>query len=640
MADRKCDIVIQTVAKWRDSQVDAECLRWNPTQQLIEKWTGTAWEAINAADLSRIADVQKTADEALTVANSANERAQDILDAMYIAQQDTILGAELAANEDFTVPTYTVGTDALLVTINGVHAFGGTDSTKFAYTEVGDSSTLSTTIRFFDSYPQGSFIRVRVYHFFNSTVTKADGTVLTVQEQKIAADQVLDAALQCSKDKDAAAASAAASASSATSSADSATASSGSATASANSAVAAKTSETNAKNSETASKTSETNAKNSETAAKTSETNAKNSETASKASETNAKNSETNAKTSETNAKGSETAAKTSETNAKTSETNAKNSEINAKTSETNSLSSANLSQAWAESSTDPTPSDGVTNKSSKTWASESESSATDSASSATASANSAAAAKVSETNAKTSETNAKTSETNAKGSETAAANSAASAATFDQTAYARIVFNSDTERMNAWNNQGFPGTILDFYGSVDANGHPVPCYYDTATSAWIAYGFSLDKWQVCDGTHGTPNLVGKVVVGASTDSANTYKKDASGGAATVTPTITVNNGTQDSSCQAATLSEGQNGYHNHLLYEGYGEGSAGVDALRYQYWASSDLAWKSHLIQPSGSSWNHNHGITNPAHGHTASSSAIDNRMPFVSQYKILRVS
>jgi microcystin-dependent protein len=33
---------------------------------------------------------------------------------------------------------------------------------------------------------------------------------------------------------------------------------------------------------------------------------------------------------------------------------------------------------------------------------------------------------------------------------------------------------------------------------------------------------------------------------------------------------------------------------HSHAIRSGYGEGSAGSDAYRYQYWASSNLGWKT----------------------------------------------
>lgn len=42
-ADRKCDMVLATTARWRDTQIDAEALRWNPARQTFERWDGAAW---------------------------------------------------------------------------------------------------------------------------------------------------------------------------------------------------------------------------------------------------------------------------------------------------------------------------------------------------------------------------------------------------------------------------------------------------------------------------------------------------------------------------------------------------------------------------------------------------------------------
>ena len=43
MADRKCDMVLATTARWRDTQIDAEALRWNTARQTFERWDGAAW---------------------------------------------------------------------------------------------------------------------------------------------------------------------------------------------------------------------------------------------------------------------------------------------------------------------------------------------------------------------------------------------------------------------------------------------------------------------------------------------------------------------------------------------------------------------------------------------------------------------
>lgn len=36
-------MVLATTARWRDTQIDAEALRWNPARQTFERWDGAAW---------------------------------------------------------------------------------------------------------------------------------------------------------------------------------------------------------------------------------------------------------------------------------------------------------------------------------------------------------------------------------------------------------------------------------------------------------------------------------------------------------------------------------------------------------------------------------------------------------------------
>lgn len=47
MAERKCDMVLATTARWRDTQVDREALRWNPGKQTFERWDGEAWTLLS-----------------------------------------------------------------------------------------------------------------------------------------------------------------------------------------------------------------------------------------------------------------------------------------------------------------------------------------------------------------------------------------------------------------------------------------------------------------------------------------------------------------------------------------------------------------------------------------------------------------
>ena len=56
----------------------------------------------------------------------------------------------LAKNTDFTVPSYKVGSNTLMVFINGVHGMAGENATLYAYKEMGTVGTMSTTIQFHD----------------------------------------------------------------------------------------------------------------------------------------------------------------------------------------------------------------------------------------------------------------------------------------------------------------------------------------------------------------------------------------------------------------------------------------------------------------------------------------------------------
>lgn len=126
---------------------------------------------------------------------------------------------------------------------------------------------------------------------------------------------------------------------------------------------------------------------------------------------------------------------------AKAFQESAKASATQASGSERASLASANLSEAWATSTTSPdntadAESATGTTQSSRTWALFSKSKAQ--------------AAKTSETNAKTSKTNAKTSETNAKTSETKAAVSEANAKTSETNAKSSEINARDSASASA----------------------------------------------------------------------------------------------------------------------------------------------------------------------------------------------
>lgn len=160
---------------------------------------------------------------------------------------------------------------------------------------------------------------------------------------------------------------------------------------------------------------------------------------------------------------------------AKTSQESAKASATQASDSERASLASANLSEAWATSTTSPdniADVESATGKtqSSRTWALFSKSKAQEANTSATNAKTSENNAKSSETKAAVSATNAKTSETNAKNSETNASASAEAASSSEANALASEI-HARTSETNAANSAKqaaeSAGVFQDFKGAT-----------------------------------------------------------------------------------------------------------------------------------------------------------------------------
>ena len=164
-------------------------------------------------------------------------------------------------------------------------------------------------------------------------------------------------------------------------------------------------------------------------------------------------------------------------------------------------------------------------------------------------------------------------------------------------------------------NKRSFCGEIRLFFGTLDADGHPIPL-------DWAAQGITtgLTNWHVCDGSSGTPDMRGRVAVGVS----DSTTLGQALGSDTVTPTITIGFTAQQTSLSATTLSVEQMPSHCLNLNGGafIGNGNGG-DYTGNVQWATDGFraynttAWV-------GSSWSHNHGVTNPDHSHTATSSSI----------------
>ena len=178
-------------------------------------------------------------------------------------------------------------------------------------------------------------------------------------------------------------------------------------------------------------------------------------------------------------------------------------------------------------------------------------------------------------------------------------------------------------------NKGSFCGEIRQFYGTLDSDGHPIPL-------DWAEKGITtgLTNWHVCDGSAGTPDMRGRVAVGM-TDS-NTLGEAL--GSDTVTPTITIGATAQQTSLSATTLSVAQLASHSHTLNGGafIGNGSGGNYNGSVQ-WATSGF-WAYNETAYTGSNRSHSHGISNPAHGHTAQSTSIKLLPPAKALHYIMR--
>ena len=146
-------------------------------------------------------------------------------------------------------------------------------------------------------------------------------------------------------------------------------------------------------------------------------------------------------------------------------------------------------------------------------------------------------------------------------------------------------------------------GTITMFAGQLDDDGFVI----DSITSA------SRTDWHVCDGTHGTPDLREKFIVGVGTE----YDLHETGGNKKVTPTITV---------AGTTLTIAQIPSHNHQVYQDCGVSGEG----------NVSSADESH--GPGGRYTSSIGG--GEEHTHTATSSEIDNRPPYYALYYIMKIN
>ena len=134
MADRKCDMVLATTARWRDTQIDAEAIRWNPARQTFERWDGTAWVLLSPTfDACTISGSPAAGDSSGALASThwVTEMARGLVT---LATDQTITGAKT-----FTVPADD-DSSAAPATTSYVTGKIGTVQTKITALDEKDSS--------------------------------------------------------------------------------------------------------------------------------------------------------------------------------------------------------------------------------------------------------------------------------------------------------------------------------------------------------------------------------------------------------------------------------------------------------------------------------------------------------------------
>ena len=187
-------------------------------------------------------------------------------------------------------------------------------------------------------------------------------------------------------------------------------------------------------------------------------------------------------------------------------------------------------------------------------------------------------------------------------------------------------------------NKRSFCGEIRLFFGTLDADGHPIPL-------DWAAQGITtgLTNWHVCDGSSGTPDMRGRVAVGVS----DSTTLGQALGSDTVTPTITIGFTAQQTSLSATTISTAQMPSHTHTF--------ADTAANRCSGWGPNTYGWNCASVQNAGGvgdnngkgrlsylggNGSHSHGISNPLHSHTASSSSLSTFQPSRALQYVMRVA
>ena len=133
--------------------------------------------------------------------------------------------------------------------------------------------------------------------------------------------------------------------------------------------------------------------------------------------------------------------------------------------------------------------------------------------------------------------------------------------------------------------------------------------------------------WAICDGTSGTPNLVGRFIVGSATDVGGTFDVGDTGG-------VDSNSHAHSGSVAGHTLTVGQIPSHRHNSLTGSDSNTVVVNSNGKRFAASlgADPIIETTNIQATGGGGSHNHGLT-------INTTVLDNKPPYFALAFIMKI-
>jgi cytoskeletal protein CcmA (bactofilin family) len=211
------------------------------------------------------------------------------------------------------------------------------------------------------------------------------------------------------------------------------------------------------------------------------------------------------------------------------------------------------------------------------------------------------------------------------------------------------------------------------FVGDVDTSGHTMVMASGQILLSWlsqaildyiikaglpvgsiVAFSGDLetvdDNWAICDGTNGTPDLRGRFIIGTS----GTYAADSTGGNATHSHTITIENGgahthTGEVEDHTLTVSEIPGHYHangvtdqnpDKVFSRGYvAAATTTTDSID----DNSDNGIYEGITSTVGGGGAHSHGLnieSGGSHTHTGAAASSSNLPPYYSLVYIMKVA